>query len=61
MDLQPVQEMFHRAAQRSWDRVAVEQGERTVTYGRLEEQADRLSGFLRKHQIEAGARVAILC
>jgi|GEM_PF-1202994 len=61
MDSEPVQEMFRRAALRHWDCLAVEHGERQVTYGQLEEQSTRLASFLRNHRIEAGSRVAILC
>ncbi|WJQ84571.1 edeine non-ribosomal peptide synthetase EdeN [Brevibacillus brevis] len=56
-----VHELIDQAAEKTPDAVALVQGERTVTYKELQEQANRLSCALQKEVTDAGRPIVIMC
>jgi amino acid adenylation domain-containing protein len=56
-----VSEAYERVARRIPDGVAIELGERRVTYGELDQAADRLAQQLRHRGVERETCVGVLC
>ncbi|WP_122872673.1 non-ribosomal peptide synthetase, partial [Pseudomonas viridiflava] len=57
---QPVHRLFEQRAARHPDRVASEHGQRSITYGELNAQANRLAHYLIEQGIAPGDHVAIV-
>ncbi|WP_122860819.1 non-ribosomal peptide synthetase, partial [Pseudomonas viridiflava] len=57
---QPVHRLFEQRAARHPDRVAAEHGQRSITYGELNAQANRLAHYLIEQGIAPGDHVAIV-
>jgi acyl-CoA synthetase (AMP-forming)/AMP-acid ligase II len=53
-------ELFWRAAALAPDKVAIEQGDRALTYGELERRTRRAAGLLRRLDVGAGDKVFLL-
>ncbi|WP_426234531.1 amino acid adenylation domain-containing protein [Pseudomonas sp. TWP3-2] len=56
---QPLQTLFEQQVQRKPHAIAVQAGAKTLTYGELNEQANRLAHHLREHGVQPDSRVAI--
>ena len=56
---QPVSELFQRQVARYRDKLAIVFGETRLSYGELDDRANRLARFLRKQGVGPGALVAI--
>src|SRR6185312_10225940 len=54
-----IDELFEAQVARTPDAAALEQGERRLSYGQLNQAADRLAQYLRGQGVKAGARVAL--
>ncbi|MBB5855616.1 amino acid adenylation domain-containing protein [Amycolatopsis umgeniensis] len=53
-------ELFDGQVERRRDAIAVDDGERTLSYGELDEYAERLAGYLSDHGVRRGDRVAVV-
>ncbi|ANN20077.1 non-ribosomal peptide synthetase [Amycolatopsis orientalis] len=56
----PALDLFDGQVKRRRDEVAVVDGDRTLTYGELAEQAERLAGYLHDRGVRRGDRVAVV-
>ena len=56
---EPVHRLFERQVVSGPDRVALVEGERSLTYGELNEQSDRIAGALRAAGVQPGSIVAL--
>ncbi|OXM68368.1 non-ribosomal peptide synthetase [Amycolatopsis vastitatis] len=56
----PAPDLFDRQVERHRDRVAVVDGDRTMSYGELAGQAERFAGYLSGRGVRRGDRVAVV-